>query len=589
METSETNIRWSLQDLLPDPYQRSIEKVLSQLDQTVSDIESQRSQMTEEISQNKFNEILKKLELVNALMRRVYAYADLWLAEDTQNETALNLRDRLDQALVNYGNRIIFFDIWFKNLPDESAHRLISGSGDLKYVLESLRRLKKYTLSEAEERLLNLKDINGIDALVNLYEIITSQYIFSLEINGEQKKLTRDQLSAYYFNASADVRLAAYKAFYRVFIENSTVLAQIYSHRVRDWYTEGVELRGYASPISPRNLDNDLPDEIVETLLSTCRKNVGIFQRYFHLKAKWLGMEKLRRYDIYAPLAKSEKEYSFPEAKKMVLDSFGEFSPQVAQLARRVFDEHHLDPFPRHGKRGGAFSSGVLPELTPWVLINYNGRAPSIPTLAHELGHAVHSMLSSNHSVLAFHPNLPLAETASVFAEMNMTDHLLRKEQDPSVRRDLMIRTIDDAYVSVIRQSYFTLFEIDAHRLLVEGKSFEELADHYMTNLTEQFGESVELSEEFKWEWITVPHFYSTPFYTYAYSFGQLLVLSLYQQYRLEGAAFIPKFLTILAYGGSKAPLSILEEAGIDISTPDFWQSGFDMLNNMIEELTKIA
>jgi oligoendopeptidase F len=190
---------------------------------------------------------------------------------------------------------------------------------------------------------------------------------------------------------------------------------------------------------------------------------------------------------------------------------------------------------------------------------------------------------------MTFHASLPLAETASVFAEMQLTEHLIREEQDPAVRRDLLVRTIDDAYITVLRQAYFTRFERDAHRMLVEGASFDELAEQYMSNLIEQFGDSVELSEEFKWEWITVPHLYNSPFYTYAYSFGQLLVLALYQQYRLEGVAFIPRFLKILSYGGSETPTKILGEVGLDITSAEFWQAGFDVLNEMITELTKIA
>jgi len=190
---------------------------------------------------------------------------------------------------------------------------------------------------------------------------------------------------------------------------------------------------------------------------------------------------------------------------------------------------------------------------------------------------------------MTFHASLPLAETASVFAEMQLTDRLIREEHDPAVQRDLLVRTIDDAYITVIRQAYFTRFERDAHRMIVEGRSFEELTNHYLSNLVEQFGDSVELSEEFKWEWITVPHLYNEPFYTYAYSFGQLLVLALYQQYRLEGAAFIPRYLKILSYGGSEAPAKILLEAGLDITTTAFWQAGFNILDDMITQLTKIA
>jgi oligoendopeptidase F len=589
MGSAETNPRWSLKDLLPDPLDRAVEEHLSKLEQAVSELEAMREDMTSEISGEAFAKALELLESVNTLMRRLQAYSYLWLSEDTQKEAALNLRDRLDQSLVSLGNRILFFEIWFKDLPDAAAEKLIARSGDLKYFLESIRRFKPYTLSEGEEKLLALKDANGIDALVSLYEMITNRFTFSLDVDGEKKSLTRDQLTSYYFNASAEIRAAAYRELYRVYGENATLLAQIYSHRVRDWHAEGVELRGYSSPISARNLGNDLPDEVVDTLLSVCRKNAGLFQRYFRLKAGWLGLDKLRRYDVYAPLTNADKKYDFTQARKMVLDTFQEFSPQVASLARRVFDQQHLDSETRHGKRGGGFCYAALPGLTPWVLVNYNGRPGDIATLAHELGHAVHAMLAKNHSVLSFHASQPLAETASVFAEMQLTDRLLREEQDPAVRRDLLVRAIDDAYVTVIRQAYFTLFERDAHRMLVEGKSFDELADHYLSNLSEQFGQAVELTDEFKWEWISVPHLYNEPFYTYSYSFGQLLVLALYQQYRREGAAFIPGYLKILSYGGSETPVKILREAGLDIASAAFWQGGFDVLDNMITDLTQIA
>jgi oligoendopeptidase F len=580
---------WSLKDLLPDPVDQAIEAHLSELEGCVSNLEALRPSMNAEISKETFAKILALLETNNSLMRRLQAYSFLWFSEDTQNEAALNLRDRLDRSLVDLGNRILFFEIWFKDLPEDAAQRLIAQSGDMKYSLESVRRFKPYTLSEVEEKLLNLKDVNGIDALVNLYEMITNHFTFSLEVDGEKKSLSRDQLSGYFFHASADIRRAAYQELYRVYGENSTILAQIYSHRARDWQAEGMELRGYASPISARNVGNDLPDAVVDTLLAVCRKNAAIFQRYFRLKAGWLGLEKLRRYDIYAPLGESDKQYDFAQAAGMVLDSFREFSPQVAGLAMRVFEENHLDSQTRPGKRGGAFCYAALPELTPWVLVNYDGKARDVATLAHELGHAVHAMLAAGHSVSTFQASLPLAETASVFAEMQLTQRLLKQEQDPYLRRDLLAHAIDDAFVTVIRQAYFTLFEREAHRMIVEGKSFEEVSAAYMANLVEQFGDSVELADEFKWEWISIPHIYNAPFYTYAYSFGQLLVLALYQQYRLEGVAFIPRYLKILSHGGSDAPAQILREAGVEIDTAAFWQGGFDVLEDMIKELADSA
>ena len=591
MERIEIPTRWSLNDLLAEPVDQALTENFSKLDQALAGFEAKRGLLVPEISAQEFKDIIEAMESVNALTGRLEAYADLLLTEDTRNQFALNLRDRVEQALADSNNRMLFFDLWFKDLPDEVAKKLIGQSGDLRYFLEAMRQFKPFTLSEPEEKMINVKDVNGIDAMINLFDMITNDFVFSLEVGGEVKSLTRDQLGAYFRHPSAEVRAAAYRELYRVYEENASVLGQIYLHRVRDWNAEAVEMRGYATPISARNLSNDLPDAVVDTLLDVCRRNVGIFQRYFQLKAGWLGIPsgKLRRYDIYAPLVEADKTFDYGEGRKLVMESFSTFSPQAAELAQRVFDENHLDSESRHGKRGGAFCYAPLPELTPWVMVNYEGRARDIATLAHELGHAIHNMLAGSHSVMTFHASLPLAETASVFAEMQLTEMLLKQETDPSVRRDLLAYAIDDAYVTVIRQTYFTLFERDAYRLVDEGNSIEELTAAYMANLAEQFGDAVEISDEFKWEWLTVPHIFNVPFYTYAYSFGQLLVLALYQQYRLEGEAFVPKYLKILSYGGSESPMKILTEAGLDVTSPAFWQGGFDFINNMIAELEKVS
>jgi oligoendopeptidase F len=591
MEQVEKPTKWSLNDLLPEPIEQSVEEIFSKLEQALVEFESMRVSLVPEIALGDFAKILKMLESINNLKSRVEGYADLAFAEDTQSPAILNLRDRVDQILTDSGNRSLFFELWFKELSDDAANRLMEHSGDLCYFLESMRRFKPFTLTELEEKMINLKDVNGIDAMVNLYEMITNQFAFALEIDGKAETLTRDQLSGYFQDPSPEVRARAYQELYRVYIQNSTVLAQMYIHRVRDWHTEGIELRGFSSPISARNLDNDLPDAVVDTLLSVCRRNAGVFQRYFKLKAGWMGLSsgKLRRYDIYAPLTPSVKKFDYAAAKQMVMDSYRAFSPDAASLAQRVFDERHLDSEIRPGKRGGAFCYTALPELTPWVLINYDGGARDIATLAHELGHAVHSMLANGHSALMQQPCLPLAETASVFAEMQLTDRLLKQENDPSVRRDLLANALDDAYITVMRQAYFTIFEKDAHEMINNNASLDELTEHYLNNLSEQFGDAVEVSDEFKWEWIAVPHFYNSPFYTYAYSFGQLLVLALYQQYRLEGETFLPKYLKILSYGGSASPMKILIEAGLDVTSPSFWQGGFDVINNMITELEQLS
>ena len=591
MEQVEKPTRWSLSDLLPEPVEQALEETFSKLEQALVEFEATREILTPEITWQDFNKVLKKLEAITIQKSKVEGYADLAFAEDTQNAATLNLRDRVDQVLTDSGNRVLFFEMWFKELSDEVTQNLIEHSGDLRYFLETMTRFKPFTLTELEERMINLKDVNGIDAMMNLYEMITNHFTFKIEIEGKTETITRDQLSSYFSSPSPEVRATAYRELYRVYIENSTVLTQMYIHRVRDWHTEGMELRGFASPISARNVENDLPDEVVEILLSVCRKNVDVFQRYFKMKAQWLGLPegKLRRYDIYAPLTPSEKKFEYAVAKQMVMDSYHAFSPNAAKLAQRVFDENHLDSEIRAGKRGGAFCYTASPEFTPWVLINYDGSARDIATLAHELGHAIHGMLAEHHSPLTQLASLPLAETASVFAEMQLTDQLLKQENDPSVRRDLLANALDDAYITVMRQAYFTIFEREAHAMINDNSTLDELTNHYLNNLKEQFGDAVEVSDEFKWEWLAIPHFYRTPFYTYAYSFGQLLVLALYQQYRIEGEAFMPRYLKILAYGGSESPMKILNEAGLDVTSTAFWQGGFDVIQSMIAELEKLS
>jgi oligoendopeptidase F len=358
---------------------------------------------------------------------------------------------------------------------------------------------------------------------------------------------------------------------------------------VRDWRNENVDVRGFESPIAVRNLANDVPDEVVTTLLEVAEENSRVFQRFFQLKASLLGVKKLRRYDVYAPVTEAKKEYSFGEATKMTLDAFTDFDPTIEKLARRVIDEEHIDSEIRVGKSSGAFCSSGDPDLTPWVLMNYTGSARNVSTLAHELGHAIHSMLAEEHNVFSFHSSLPLAETASTFAEILLVERLLEIETDEDVRRDILFAQVDDAYATIMRQVFFALFEREAHDMIQAGASIDELSEAYMANLKTQFGDSLEIGEEFKWEWVSIPHIYYYPFYVYAYSFGQLLVFALYQQYKAEGESFIPRYLKLLSSGGSKSPEDILKEAGVDMRDPAFWQGGFDYVSGLVAELEKLS
>ena len=579
---------WNLGDIIAAPEGEPLESITTELELEISAIEAMRPKLSEDISSTDFNHTLELTERVTEAANRLGAYAGLWFSEDTQNQAALAFQGKIEQLTTEAQNRVLFLTLWWKNLSDDSAERLIaSAPNNLRYYLNQQRKDKPHVLTENDEQIINIKNMNGSNALTTIYAMLTNKYKFNLAIidGNEQQELTRDALMTYVRNPDADLRERAYKELYRVYAEDGMILTQVYKHLVQDWHEEQIKLRNYSTPIATRNLRNDIPNEITETLLQVCRINAPIFQRWFHIKADLLQLNKLRRYDIYAPLTSAEQKYPYVESVELVLDTFEQFSPELASYARRVFEDDHIDSENRIGKRGGAFCASVIPKVTPYVLLNYGSSVRDVATLAHELGHAVHSMLANKHSVLNYHSTLPLAETASTFSEMLLIDRLLANSTDTAVRQDLIANALDDNYATIMRQAYFTLFEQQAHKMIKEHAGADELNKAYMKNIVEQFGDSVEISEEFQWEWVSIPHIYYSPFYCYAYSFGQLLVLALYQRYREEGVNFIPHYLKILSYGGSQSPEYILNESGIDISRPEFWQGGFDYIKEMIDEL----
>lgn len=599
---------WDLSELLPEPSPEVVDERCRQVEEQVAPFEAFRAELNTDLSPRRFSEILRAFERLMERFTVLGAYGSLWFAADTGSEKALAYRLALEQRLAEWSNRVLFFTLWWKQLEEPAAGRLRDTVGegengdaaaDFRHFLDDLRRLRPYTLDEPREQLITVKDTHGVDALLTVYSMLTNRLEFRLEIDGEEQTLTRDALMSHVRDPDPARRQAAYRELFRVYEGEAPVLAQIYAHRVHDWFQENVRLRGITTPIAVRNLANDVPDAAVEALLAVCREEAPQFRRYFRWKARALAADasgagddsapdetpKLRRHDLYAPLGDADERLEYGEAVELVLDTFRRFSPRFADLAARVFADDHVDSELRPGKKGGAFCATVLPSQTPWLLINYTGRLRDVATLAHELGHAVHSLLAADHSLLTQHAALPLAETASVFAEMLLTERLLAERPDPAAQRELLGAALDDIYATVLRQAGFTRFEQQAHDAVRDGASAGELSELYLTGLQEQFGDSVELPEEFRLEWVSIPHIYQTPFYCYAYSFGQLLVLALYERYRQEGEAFVPGYLELLAAGGSARPEEILGRVGVDITDPDFWRGGFRVIETLLDRL----
>ena len=576
--------RWDLSHLAKDPV-KNLDALLGELESKVSQFESARPQLTATMANEPFQQLLLLSQDIAAGSSRLSAYAYLWFSENTKDPRARSFKTTVEERLTALSNRLLFFDLWWQSVDADSASRLTHGTGSLHYHLDTIRRFKPHTLTEPEEKIINLKNITGRSAVHTLYDVITNGFVFSLTVKGKKKQLTREELTVYLRSPQASVREAAYRELYRVFSAQHDLLGEIYKTLVSDWKAENLQLRHFASPIGARNLSNDIPDRAVEVLLAICRKNAEIFQEYFRIKARLCKIKPMSRYHIYAPHRTEQKSYRYHDAVRMVLKAYRGFSPRLAELAQRVFDERHIDAPTRSGKIGGAYCYSVVPGLTPYVLLNYTGEARDIATMAHELGHAVHGMLAEHHSVFTFHSTLPLAETASVFGERILSDALMNQEKDKKVRQGLLLSQLDDIYATVFRQAYFVQFENKAHGMIADGATVKDLSGTYLSDLRQQFGKAVKVPEEFQWEWLSIPHIFASPFYCYAYSFGNLLVLALYRVYQKEGASFVPKYLDLLSAGGSESPQAILDKVGVDMASESFWQSGFDTIREMVDQL----
>ncbi len=561
--------------------------LVKDLDGRIVEFESWRARLSPGLSEQDFLTFLKQNEDIAVRSAKLGAYAYLWFSEDTKNPQARAFKSRVEERLTALQNRTLFFDLWWQKLDEENAARLLAVSGDYRYHLESIRRFRDHTLSEPEEKIINLKNSTGRTAINTLYDVLTNGFTFTLTVNGKRKSLTREHLTAFLRSPRGALRERAYKELYRVFAAQSDVIGEAYTALVNDWKSENLELRKYATPIAARNLGNDVPDQAVDALLAVCTKNAEVFQEYFRIKARLCRIKPMNRYHIYAPHRADRKRYRYADAVRMVLDAYRSFSPRLADLAERVFAERHIDARTLPGKLSGAYCYSIAPGLTPYVLLNFTGEARDVATLAHELGHAVHAMMAADHSVFTFHATLPLAETASVFGERILSDALMAQESSRAVRQGFLLAQLDDMYATIMRQAYFVLFEKAAHEMIANGASVQDLAAAYLANLREQFGKAVAVPDEFRWEWLTIPHLFGSPFYCYAYSFGNLLVLALYHRYKREGAAFVPNYLNLLAAGGSRSPEALLGELGIDMRSEAFWQAGFDTIQAMVEELAR--
>ncbi|MEJ7893484.1 MAG: M3 family oligoendopeptidase [Solirubrobacteraceae bacterium] len=527
---------------------------------------------------------------------RAYSYAALSFATDTADPPRGALLQRVQEQATAIQTQLVFWDLEWAALSDARAAELVAGDeiDFARHHLESARRYRPHLLSEPEEKLMSEKAVTGRSAWDRLFEEQTSAIEVTLpgevgEADGEPAGRDRTPVAlelalSRLSSPDREVRRTSAEAVTDALRPGLRTRAYIFNTLLADKATDD-RLRAYPSWLSARNLSNEASDESVEALVSAVRNRYEIARRWYRLKAKLLGVDRLADYDRMAAVSEVEETVEWADARAMVQDCFGGFSDELGALVNRFFTESWVDAPVRPGKRGGAFCAYTTPSAHPYILLNYTAKRRDVLTLAHELGHGVHAALGGSQGVFHMSTPLTLAETASVFAEEIVFGRLLEQAASPESRLDLLASSVEGSIATVFRQVAMNRFEGLVHTSRREEGELDvdRINALWAQSQTEMLGDAVEVTEGYKTWWSYVPHFIATPGYVYAYAYGQLLALSVYARYEAEGDAFVPAYLDLLRAGGSKSPQQLGAIVGIDLADPGFWDAGLDLVERQLD------
>jgi oligoendopeptidase F len=585
------DLTWNTALLYPAPDSPQLESDLASFETLAADFRDRYFEKIAALDATAILSAVREYECLQVHMTKAFCYAHLLFADDSGNETYLALAQCCSELGNRLSQQLLFFDLELMELADDryNAFCALPDAANYVHFLDGIRKFRPYTLKENEERLLTRKELTGMRAFTKLFDELSASFTYRMELEGTEKDFTGEELLSLLHHTSADVRFRAFTTFLEKHEENGIVYNAVFNNMALD-HGQEMDLRGYTSPIQPTNIGNEIPDEAVEHLMVVTEANFGLAQEYFRLKAKMLGMDRLRNTDLYAPVVESERKYDFTEARDMVVDSYGAYDPEFGRIVAAFFDERRVDVMPRTGKSGGAFAMGVSPEAPPFLLLNYTGTLRDLATIAHEAGHGLHFILAQKQTMLNYHAPLPLAETASVFGEMLLTRALLDNESDPTVRKSLLCAKIEDIIATTFRQTVLTRFELRLHTERKNGLlSNDRIGEIWLEENSKLFGDAVEMIPAYRWGWSYISHFIHSRFYCYSYTFAELLVLALFQKYREDGDGFKPGYRCLLESGGALSPADTARLAGIDITEGDFWQKGYDFLGGLINELRDLV
>ena len=585
-------VRWKLDDLYPEPADAAIDADLARaLEQATAFAERHRGRLAE-LDAAGLAEAVDAYEAIQEPVARAGAYASLRFAADTAAAENGARLQRVQEQSTAIRNALVFFELEWVAQDDAAVAALLADErlAKRRHLLASMRRYRPHVLSEAEERLSEELANTGERAFGRLFDEILGDARFEVALGGETQSLSEEEVLSLLYAPERETRRAGAAGLTAGLKQHARTLSFIFNTLVQNKATED-RLRRYETPLDARNLANEIDGDAVQALLAACDRGLPMVERYYRLKGRLLGITDLADYDRYAPTGEAERALPFDDARRLVLDAYRDFSPRMAEIAERFFEEHWIDAELRPGKRGGAFSAATIPDAHPYVLLNYTGNLRDVMTVAHELGHGVHQYLAREQGLFEQNTPLTTAETASVFGEMLVFRRLLKEEQDPKARLALLCGKLEDAFATVFRQAVMTRFEEKLHAARrSEGElPTPRINELWMEANRPMFGDAVALSDDYAWWWLYIPHFVHSPFYCYAYAFGELLVLALVKRYDEEGGAFVPRYLELLAAGGSDSPPALLQRVGLDITDPGFWDGGLALLEEMLDEACALA
>ena len=577
--------RWKLGDLYSGPKSQALARDLTRAQRRAARFEKSYKGKLARMSGKRLGLAVAEYESIDEGLGKAMSYAQLLYAADVANPRVAQFYQTMAERVNGISTRLLFFTLEINRLPEKTLRQKQRAPELARYGpwLRDVRAWRAHQLADEMEELLHEKAPSGRAAWVRLFDETMADLRFPIA----GKKLTSAEAFDRLSHRSATTRRAAAHAIGKELGAHSRVFALITNTLAKDKDVED-RWRGFEGPASSRNLSNYVADEVVDALVGAVKGAYPrLSHRYYRLKARWMGKRRLDYWDRNAPLPKSaDRIIPWAEAKAMVLDAYGGFSPDMAAIAKRFFDGRWIDAEPRPGKDSGAFSHPTVPAAHPYILMNYQGKSRDVMTLAHELGHGVHQVLAGPAGHLMADTPLTLAETASVFGEMMTFRRLLAGESRPASRQALIAGKVEDMLNTVVRQIAFYDFEMRVHKARKEGElTAQGISDIWLAVQSESLGPAIKIGGDYRWYWTYIPHFIHSPFYVYAYAFGDCLVNSLYATYEAQPKGFEDKYLTMLRAGGTLRHRELLKPFGLNAADPAFWDRGLAMIESLIDEL----